>query len=102
MKITCRQTDLGVEFAVKASPGSRKNEIRGVVDGALKISVTAVAEIGKANSAIIKFLAKELGVAKSQIELGSGATGRRKKILVHGVPLKTLEKQLNQLTDQKQ
>ena len=101
MKITCRQTDLGVEFAVKASPGSRKNEIRGVVDGALKISVTAVAEKGKANAAIIKLLAKELGVAKSQIELVSGATGSRKKFLVQRVPLNALEKQLTQLTNQK-
>ena len=53
MQIHFRTTESGVEFPVKASPGSRKNEIRGVINGALKGSVTAPAEKGKANAAII-------------------------------------------------
>ena len=94
MIVHFRQTDEGVEFAVKASPGSRENEIRGVVDGVLKISVTAVAEKGKANAAIIKLLSKELRIAKNRIELTSGATTSRKRFLVHGIELQTLEEQL--------
>ena len=99
MRVNLRQLEKGVELPVKASPGSRRNEIRGVVDGALKISVTAVAEKGKANIAIIKLLAKELRIAKSQIELASGATSSLKKFLVLGIGLNTLEEQLDQLLD---
>ena len=97
MCISCRQMDLGVEFLVKASPGSRKNETRGVVEGALKISVTAVAEKGQANAAIIKLLSRELKIAKSQIELTSGATSAHKKFLVRGAELQLLEEQLSRL-----
>jgi uncharacterized protein (TIGR00251 family) len=99
MRVSCRQTDWGVEFSVKASPGSRKNEIRGVLDGALKVSVTAVAEKGKANAAIVKLLSKELGIAKTRIELTSGTTSALKKILVRGAKLQLLEEQLSRLVN---
>ncbi len=97
MPVALRQLEFGVELAVKASPGSRSNEIRGVVGDALKISVTAAPEKGKANKAIVKLLAKELGIAKSQIELTSGATSPLKKFLVLGVKLSTLEQRLAEL-----
>lgn len=97
MQIQFRETDDGVEFSVKASPGSRKNEFRGVINGALKISVTAAAEKGKANAAIIKLLSKELRISKSRIELISGSTSSLKTIRVVDVDLATLKEQINQL-----
>ena len=100
MKINCRQTEWGVEFSVKASPGSRKTEIRGVVEGALKISVTAVAEKGKANAAVIKLLSKELRISKQRFELKSGATSKLKKLIVRDVSLNTFEQNLNRLAKQ--
>jgi uncharacterized protein (TIGR00251 family) len=100
MKLDLKQTDAGVELPVKALAGSRRNEIRGVVNGMLKVSVTAVAEKGKANQAIIKLLAKELGIAKSRIELISGPTSSAKKFLVSGAQSFTLEEQLRQWLDE--
>jgi uncharacterized protein (TIGR00251 family) len=97
MGVNLRQRNAGVELMVKASPGSRKNEIRGVVDGALKISVTAVAEKGKANAAIVKLLSSSLGIAKSRIELSSGATASVKKFIVQDIELAVLEEQLSDL-----
>ena len=47
---------------------------------ALKISVTAAPEGGKANEAVIALLAKEWGVAKSAISVVTGATDRRKVV----------------------
>mgnify|MGYP000427444852 CR=1 FL=1 len=57
----------------------------GVVDiaeadggAALKVAVTAAPEGGKANAAVIKLLAKALGVPKSRLTLIQGATSRDK------------------------
>lgn len=51
----------------------------------LKIAVTAPPEQGRANAAVIELLARRLGIAKSRIELVSGATHRHKKFLLDGV-----------------
>lgn len=72
----------GVLLPVKAQPGSKKNEIRGEQDGALKVCVTQVPEKGKANKTIADFLAKTLGFRKSQIELFAGPTASRKIFLI--------------------
>ena len=48
----------------------------------LKISVVSVPEKGKANKALIEFLAQKLGVAKSLMTIVSGQTDRFKKILL--------------------
>ena len=72
----------GVVLPVKAQPGSGKNELRGVQDGALKVCVTQVPEKGKANKAIIEYLAKALKIRKSQISLLSGELSSQKKFLV--------------------
>lgn len=77
--------DAGVILPVRAQPGSRKSELRGEQDGALKVAVTQVAEKGKANKAIAAFLSKQLGLRKSQLELLSGETSHQKRFLVRDV-----------------
>lgn len=72
----------GVVLPVKAQPGAGKNELRGVQDGALKVCVTQVPEKGKANKAIVEYLAKALKIRKSQISLLSGELSSQKKFLV--------------------
>ncbi len=72
----------GVLLPVKAQPGAGRNELRGVQDGALKVCVTQIAEKGKANKAIVEFLAKALKLRKSQIELFSGELSSQKKFLI--------------------
>jgi len=72
---------------VKAHAGARRNEIRGVHDGMLKVSVTQAPERGKANKAIITLLSKEISLRKSQIELISGDTSSEKRFLILGVSL---------------
>ncbi len=53
---------------------------------ALKVTVTVIAEDGKANEAVIKFLAKTWRVPKSNLTLLSGHTDRNKVILISGRP----------------
>jgi uncharacterized protein len=80
----------GVVLPVRAQPGARRNEVRGIQDGALKVCVTQAAEKGKANKAIVEVLAKWLGLRKSQIELITGETASQKKFLVREIAMEDL------------
>ena len=71
----------GVMFKVLVQPKSSKNEVVGLHDGALKVKLTAPPVDGAANKLCLKFLAKQLGTAKSNIDIVSGETGRHKQLL---------------------
>jgi uncharacterized protein YggU (UPF0235/DUF167 family) len=67
----------GAEIAVRVTPRASRNAV--VLDGeTIRVLVTVVPEDGKANAAVVKLLAKALGVAKSRLELLRGATSRDK------------------------
>jgi uncharacterized protein (TIGR00251 family) len=85
----------GVILPVRAQPGARRNEVRGIQDGALKVCVTQAPEKGKANKAIVEVLAKWLGVRRSQIELISGETASQKKFLIREVSQEELAERIN-------
>jgi len=84
----------GVVLPVRAQPGAGKNAIRGEQNGMLKVSVTQVAEKGKANKCLIDVLAKGLGLKRSQIELIAGETQAQKKFLIRGLTREELAKQI--------
>jgi uncharacterized protein len=75
----------GTLLPVRAQPGSRRNEIRGEQDGALKVCVTQSPEKGKANKAIVELLCKALSLRRSQVQLIAGETSRQKRFLIRGV-----------------
>jgi len=82
-------TAQGLRVFIRLTPKGSRNKIDGLAaeaDGGmvLKASVTAVPEDGKANAALIKMLAKEWRVAKSDFEIVAGATDRRKTVLISG------------------
>lgn len=71
------------DIRVKVIPKSSKTELAGyLADGTWKIKVAAVPEKGKANRALVEFLAKHLGVAKNRIRIMSGETSQLKRIRV--------------------
>lgn len=72
----------GVEIEIYVQPGAKVTELAGEHDGALKLRIHAPPVDGKANAAVLAFLALKLGVAKSQIELISGDKNRRKRLCV--------------------
>src|SRR5438309_385223 len=55
--IPIRETSAGVSFSVKVQPRARKNGITGTVGDALKLALTAPPVEGRANQAVIEFLA---------------------------------------------
>jgi uncharacterized protein (TIGR00251 family) len=74
----------GCFLRVRIHPGARKNAITGVHDSALKISLTTPPVEGRANEALIVFLAESLGIPKSRFALVSGATSRSKTLRIAG------------------
>ena len=80
--ITLRDTPDGCVLPVRVHPGARKNAITGVHDGSLKISLTTPPTDGRANDALIAFIAERLHIPRSQVELISGATSRNKMLRV--------------------
>lgn len=84
----------GVLLPVQAQPKAKQNAVTGVHDGRLKVAVTQAPERGKANDAILKLLAKSLGLKRSQLELIAGATSSRKVFRVTGVTATELEEQI--------
>ncbi len=67
----------GAEIAVRVTPKASRNAV--VVEaGVIRVYVTVVPEGGKATAAVVKLLAKSLGVAKSRLTLLRGETARDK------------------------
>jgi hypothetical protein len=69
---------------VRVHPGARRNAITGVHDGALKISLTTPPTDGRANQALIAFLAEQLSIPRARITLLTGATSRSKTLHIAG------------------
>ena len=72
-------------FAVRVVPRASSNVIVGMDGETLKVKVTASPKRGEANHALVKLLAKVLGVRKNQVEILSGHTARRKVVRVEGL-----------------
>ena len=70
---------------VRVQPGASKNEILGFTGDLLRIRLTSPPVDGKANEALIAFLAKVLRVRRNAIEILRGATSREKLIAIEGL-----------------
>jgi uncharacterized protein (TIGR00251 family) len=97
----------GLRIRIHARPGGRRDEIEGLRaeagGGALRVTVRAAAEDGKANAAIVKLLAGEWELPRASISLVSGAKDRRKSFHLAGEPqalLARLEGWLKKWTEQ--
>lgn len=71
-------------IAVRLQPKASRNEVTGENGGVIQIRVTAPPVDGKANRALIKFVAKRLGTAPSDITLVRGERGREKLLEIRG------------------
>jgi uncharacterized protein len=84
-----RETKDGVTLAVRAQPGAKKTAIVGVYGegeaAQLKIAVQAPPVEGRANEALIEFLADRCSLPKSAVQLVSGASSRSKVFLLRGI-----------------
>ena len=73
-----------MDLKLKVIPRSARTEFAGAMaDGTVKIKLAAVPEDGKANAALLAFLAAHYCVPVAAVELLSGATSPRKRVRVH-------------------
>ena len=82
-----RPCDGGCTLSVRIHPGAKCDAITGTHNGALKISVTAAPSDGRANAALVAFLAKRLDIPRLSIELISGSSNRTKTFRLSGIKI---------------
>lgn len=73
----------GTQIAVRVTPKASANRVT-YENGVLRAYVTTVPEDGKATAAVIKLLARALGIAPTRLTLIRGATARDKVFLIEG------------------
>ena len=83
MEIT--QQNGAVVIPVRVQPRASKDEIAGEMGGALKVRLRAPAIEGRANEALIEFLAQLLKTPKSAVRILSGERSRTKRLEIRGV-----------------
>lgn len=85
----------GAALAIRVTPRAKKDEITGILDdGTVKIRLTAPPVEGKANIALVVFLAKILDVPRRNIEIVAGSRGRDKLVSVLEMDANTLQARL--------
>ncbi|MBN2136764.1 MAG: DUF167 domain-containing protein [Sedimentisphaerales bacterium] len=89
-----REFDGGVSFTAKVVPGSSRTSVCGLLDGMVKIKVSAAPEKGKANECLVGFLAKQLGVRKKAVSIVSGLNNPVKEVVVSGIGVGALTEKL--------
>ncbi len=76
----------GVVVTVRLTPRSSRDAIEGVTgEGVIRARVTAPPVDGAANAALIKLVARSLGVPRSRVSLVGGASSRVKRLRIAGV-----------------
>ena len=79
---------------VRVSPGARRGGVTGRVGDVWKLRVTAPAEGGRANEAVVRLLADTVDVPRRRITLVSGHTARDKVVELEGVEVAEAERRL--------
>jgi uncharacterized protein YggU (UPF0235/DUF167 family) len=79
----------GLELAVRLTPKGGRDAVDGVevmADGraVLKARVAAAPSEGEANDALVRLIAKVVGVPPRDVTLSAGATSRVKRLLISG------------------
>jgi len=81
-------------LTVWVSPGATRECVRGVTEQGVRVAVAAPPERGKANQAVARLIATELGLRPSAVEIVSGATARRKVLRLRGMAPEQLDRWL--------
>ena len=86
-----RSSTHAVTFSVRVVPRASKNQIVGKQGDELRIRLNAPPVDGRANEALVKFLAASLGVSQGQVEIVAGVSSRHKVVRITGVTAEQIE-----------
>ena len=81
-KSWCSDLRGGVRLAVQISPNAKRSEVIGILEDVLKIRLQAQPIEGKANEALVRFIAESLGVPRSAVVITHGLSNKRKLLEV--------------------
>lgn len=76
--------DGSITLTLHIQPGAKRTECAGMYGDALKIRLAAPPVDGKANAALIDYIAERLDCGRAAVTLKSGQTSRRKVLAVSG------------------
>ncbi len=80
---------------VRVSPGARGDAVVGWMEDVLRIRVKAPPERGKANDALLRFIASTLGLPAAQVTLRRGSGSRNKVLYIDGMTDDEVRKRLS-------
>ena len=89
-----KTTPDGAILTVRVVPRASKNSIDGPLGDALKIRLQSPPVDGKANKALIRFLADTLDISVSRITILAGDTSRTKRVLIRETAVAAIEAKL--------
>ena len=76
----------GTRFTLRVQPGARASQVVGLTyDGVLRVRVAAPATEGRANQALVEFMAGLLRVPRSSVTIVRGLGSRNKVVVVEGL-----------------
>ena len=81
-------------LAIKAIPGAPQNQVCGWLGEVLKVKIQAPPVEGRANEALVEFLAKALEVPRRTVTLVRGDTSRHKTVRIEGLDLAEAKRRL--------
>ena len=79
---------------VRVVPRASRDEIRRQADGTIRIRLQAPPVEGKANAALVRFLARRLDLPRSAVRILAGANSRHKRLEISGLPAARVEAKL--------
>lgn len=80
-----RQDGPDLLLEVRVQPRASRTEFAGLMGDRLRIRLNAPPVDGRANAALVEFVAAECGLARSRVTLERGQAGRDKRLRLHGV-----------------
>jgi uncharacterized protein (TIGR00251 family) len=86
----------GATLSVRVKPRASKSRVLGIRAGALEVAVAAPPVDGAANLELSRTLAEYFGLARGQVRILSGATGKHKRVRLSGTRLEQIEARLNE------
>jgi len=82
--VEVQEREGAVTFSVRVQPRASKDEIAGEMGGALRVRLRAPAVEGRANEALVGFLAQLLKTPRSAVRILSGDRSRTKRMEIRG------------------
>lgn len=91
------QKDGRVLLRVYVQPRASRNGFTGVHGDAMKLAITTPPVDGKANTAVISFIASFLGLKKKDLKIKYGLQSRKKGILITNCSVEEIRQRMETL-----